>query len=236
MLAIDLAATHTVPHPRDDEPVAVALPPDTGSAAPLQQDHHAMVAALVIEHRPAMLRLAGRYVTDQAIAEDVVQETWIAVLRGIERFDGRSSLKTWIFRILVNRAKTTGVRQSRVVPFTSLARCERDETSSADHADVLDDARGGMTRRVGGCVSLVRSIEDRVACAEEAAKVLEAIVELPPSQRAVITLRDVRSWPAEDVCVALGISEANQRVLLHRARARVRRRLDADETAIGWTA
>jgi RNA polymerase sigma-70 factor, ECF subfamily len=177
---------------------------DARTVAALRRRDGPTLAALVVEHHAAMLRVARSYVADTATAEDVVQETWIAVLRGVDRFDGRAALKTWIFRILINRAKTMGVRQARVLPVAPPAV-----------GDVLFD----------GCHGWSQSTEDQYTSAEDAAAALRAIVELPAAQRTVITLRDVQCWPADEVCQAMGVSDVNQRVLLHRARAQVRRRL-----------
>ena len=171
-------------------------------------------AALVDKYGPSLLRLAQLYVSSRAVAEEVVQETWLAVLTGIERFEGRSSLKTWLFRILTNKAKTRGQREGRILPFSSLA-ADGDEDQTAVAVERF--ARGGAWATPPQGVP-----EERLLAGEARARVEEAIAALPPNQRAVITLRDVEGFPPEEVCELLGVSDGNQRVLLHRARSKVR--------------
>ncbi len=154
----------------------------------------------------------------RAVAEEVVQETWLAVLTGVDRFEGRSSLKTWLFRILANKAKTRGQREARIVPFSALA-VDGDEDQTA--VPVERFARGGAWATPPRGVP-----EERLLAAETRARIAEAIAALPQNQRAVITLRDVEGLPAEEACNVLGLSETNQRVLLHRARAKVRAALE----------
>ena len=175
-------------------------------------------AALVDMYGPSLLRLAQLYVSSRAVAEEVVQETWLAVLTGIERFEGRSSLKTWLFRILTNKAKTRGQREGRTLPFSSLAS-DGDEDQTAVAVERF--ARGGAWATPPRGVP-----EERLLAGETRARVEQAISALPPNQRAVITLRDVEGLSAEEACNVLGISETNQRVLLHRARAKVRTALE----------
>lgn len=187
-------------------------------------------ATLVRDWSPSMLRLVRTYVADRAAAEEVVQEAWLGVLQGIDRFEGRSSLKTWVYRILVNRAMTKGAREARSVPFATLAA---DEAAADEPA--VDPSR--FTRE-GGWASPPRRWQDQPELALRSAETLEAvraaIGTLPPMQRLVITMRDLDGFDAEETRNALAISETNQRVLLHRARARVRAALerhfgDADE-------
>jgi RNA polymerase sigma-70 factor (ECF subfamily) len=183
-------------------------------------------ARLVGEYQGALVRMAMLYVADRTAAEEVAQETWLAVLRGIDRFEGRSSLKTWIFRILTNRAQTRGQRESRTVPFAALARAE-----AAGDEPTVDPARfrGPQDRYPGGWVSFPRdwdAPEERLLGQEMRGYLRAAIEELPPAQRAVIALRDVQGLGSHEVCNILAISETNQRVLLHRARAKVRRELE----------
>jgi RNA polymerase sigma-70 factor (ECF subfamily) len=175
-------------------------------------------ATLVDKYGPSLLRLARLYVPSRAVAEEVVQETWLAVLTGVERFEGRSSLKTWLFRILTNKAKTRGQRESRILPFSSLA-ADGDEDGTA--VPVERFARGGAWATPPQGVP-----EERLLASETRARVEEAIAALPPNQRAVITLRDVEGLSAEEACNVLGLTETNQRVLLHRARAKVRAALE----------
>jgi RNA polymerase sigma-70 factor, ECF subfamily len=194
------------------------------------QDEAALVAALragdeaafrtLIEMYHAMLvRVARMYVSTQATAEDVAAETWLAVLEGIDRFEGRSSLKTWIFRILTNRAKTRGIREGRSLPFSAL---EPDE-ASVD----ADRFHGGDHKWPGHWASApARFPEERLLAAETRDLIERTIAALPPTQRAVISLRDIEGWSAEEVCNALTLTETNQRVLLHRARSTVRAALE----------
>ncbi len=187
------------------------------------------------EHNASLLRIARTYAPSQAVAEEVVQETWIGVIRGIDRFEGRSSLKTWMFRILVNVARTRSQREGRTIPFSS-ATSAGDETDdgldpdrffAADHPLYaghwkLGPAPWGMP-------------EERLLSGELRALLIETIDALPPSQREVITLRDIAGWMASEVCNALSISETNQRVLLHRARTKVRAAVEAELGAVAPT-
>ena len=173
---------------------------------------------LVDMYGPALLRVARMYVPTQAVAEEVVQETWIGVLKGIDGFEGRSSLRTWIFRILVNIAKTRGARERRSVPFSSAA--------PADEPSVDPDRflPAGDERARAWALGPVpwETPEENLLSGETREVILDAIAKLPDSQRAVITLRDVDGWSSEEVRNALDLSETNQRVLLHRARSKVR--------------
>lgn len=178
-------------------------------------------AALVERYHAALVRLALTYVRDRAVAEEVAQETWLGVLRGLDRFEGRSSLKTWIFRILTNTAKTRGVRERRTVAFSSLAR--GDEESAVEIVGPQRFAADGSWAEPPQ--SWDELPESRLLAGETRARIEEAIAALPHVQRAVITLRDVEGWEAEEVCELLGLSDGNQRVLLHRARTSVRRAL-----------
>ncbi|MDQ1506942.1 MAG: hypothetical protein QOD57_4669 [Actinomycetota bacterium] len=181
-------------------------------------------AALIDRYHSSLLRLAMSYVATKEAAEDVVQETWMGVLSGIDRFEARSSLKTWIFRILVNRAKTKGIRERRSVPFSAL---EGDDGNAAS----VDPSRFQEGTRQAGAWSAPPASwegipEDRLLSGETRAVVDDAIANLPDMQRAVITLRDVRGFTSQEACEVLGLTEANQRVLLHRARSKVRARLE----------
>jgi RNA polymerase sigma-70 factor (ECF subfamily) len=183
--------------------------------------------ALVERYGPLMLRIALTHVRTHAVAEEVVQEAWLGVLEGLHRFEGRSSLKTWVLRILVNRARTRGTREARCVPFSAL-------TSADDDASAVPPERlqGATGRQAGGGDAFPRDWElvpeDRLLGRETLAHVGAAIRALPARQQQVIVLRDVQGWRAEDVCDALALSDGNQRVLLHRARSRVRAELEAD--------
>ena len=173
---------------------------------------------LIRELNPSLLRVARMFVPTAAVAEDVVQETWLAVLNGIDRFEGRSSLKTWIFRILTNTAKTRGERERRSVPFSAL------DTEDGGYEPAVERSRFTGT---GHWAVLPRAWpEDKLLAAETLSVIEHAIERLPQTQRTVITLRDVEGWTADEVRNALELSETNQRVLLHRARAKVRNALE----------
>jgi RNA polymerase sigma-70 factor (ECF subfamily) len=179
-------------------------------------------AELVREWSPAMLRLARMYTSSRAVAEEVVQEAWLGVLQGIDRFEGRSALRTWVFRIVVNRAMTRGVREARSVPFAALAAEE-----AAGDAPAVDADR--FTRE-GAWASPPQRWEDSpeiaLRSAETLAVVRETVALLPPMQRLVVAMRDLEGFAADETCNALEISETNQRVLLHRGRAKVRAALE----------
>jgi RNA polymerase sigma-70 factor (ECF subfamily) len=165
-----------------------------------------------------MLRVATVYVRSRAIAEEVVQEAWLGVLKGLHAFEGRSSLKSWIFSILVNCAKTRGAREARSVPMSALEA--EDDASPAVSPDRFRDE---ADRWPGHWSQPPQPWPDeRVASNELVALVGEALATLPDAQRTVMTLRDVEGIDSSEVCALLGVSEVNQRVLLHRARSKVR--------------
>jgi RNA polymerase sigma-70 factor (ECF subfamily) len=181
--------------------------------------------ALVERLQPSMLRVARMFVSTQAVAEECVQECWLGVLTGLGKFEGRSSLRTWIFRILTNIAKTRGQREGRSVPFASLAGDDLD-APSYDPTTFLGEGEAAA----GHWSSLPndwRSIpEERLLSSETRAVVAGVLASLPPMQAEVLRLRDVAGWTSDEVRNALDLTETNQRVLLHRARAKVRRALD----------
>jgi RNA polymerase sigma-70 factor (ECF subfamily) len=191
----------------------------------LRAGDEAAFETLIDRYHNSLLRLAMFYVPSRAVAEDVVQETWLGVLQGLARFEGRSSLKTWIFRILTNRARTRGQREGRSVAFSDLATAEAGTGETSVDADQFWPPDHPTWANIW--VSYPRNWnelpEDRLLSRETLARVEAAIAALPPSQREVIRLRDVEGWTAEEVCNVLEITESNQRVLLHRARAKVRR-------------
>ena len=196
---------------------------DEETLAALRRGDERAFIELVERHHSLMLRVASRYVRNPAVAEEVVQETWLGVLNGLGTFESRASLKTWIFRILTNRAITRAERERRTVPFSSLGDAESDEP-----AVDLERFRPEGDRWPGGWKCFPEPLpEQRLLERETLALIESAIAELPERQHTVITLRDIEGWPAEDVCQALDISEANQRVLLHRARSKVRRCLES---------
>ena len=192
--------------------------------AALRAGDEAAFMTLVERYGPSMLRVARTFVPSPAVAEEVVQEAWLGVLRGLDRFERRSSLKTWIFRILTNVAKTRGERESRSVPFSSLAGDE--SAGPAVDPSRFDPSQGTQGMWAAPPASWEDVPEDRLLAGETLGEVRAAIAGLPPQQRTVITLRDVEGWTSDEVRNVLDISETNQRVLLHRARSKVRRALE----------
>jgi RNA polymerase sigma-70 factor (ECF subfamily) len=171
--------------------------------------------------------MALGHVRTRAVAEEVVQETWLGVLDGLDRFEGRSSLKTWILRILVNRAKTRGAREARCVPFSSLGPAD-DEAPAVDPARFLGADHPHWPGHWAAAPQSWAGVPDERLLARETLEHLRRAIEaLPARHREVIVLRDVEGWDSGEVCAALGLSEGNQRVLLHRARSSVRAQLDA---------
>lgn len=170
---------------------------------------------LVTRHHDSMLRLASSYVPSRAAAEEVVQETWLGVVKGIDRFEGRSSLRTWLLRILVNRARTTGARERRLVPV-------------GDVEPAVDPARFGPDGMwASPPVPWAEEVEERLDAAGLAGTLRTAFSLLPPRQREVVALRDVDGLTSREVCEVLDISEGHQRVLLHRGRSRLRQALES---------
>jgi RNA polymerase sigma-70 factor, ECF subfamily len=182
-------------------------------------------AALVQQYHASFLRVARIYVSNRATAEEVAQETWLAVLNGLDRFEGRSSLKTWIFRILTNIARTRAQRDARSLPFSSLGGEAGEPAVDPDRFAPAGERWAGHWKSYPERWDTLP--EERLVGDETRARVEDAIDRLPPTQRQVITLRDVAGWSSEEVCSALEISETNQRVLLHRARSKVRQALEA---------
>jgi RNA polymerase sigma-70 factor (ECF subfamily) len=167
-------------------------------------------AALVERYHEPMLRLAASYVPSRAVAEEVVQDTWLAALRGLADFEGRSSLKTWLFRILVNRARTTGTREQRSVPV-------------ADPEPAVDPSRfGGDGGWADPPEHWIEAAESRMEAGKLADRIRVWIDELPARQREVVLLRDVEGMTSGEVCTVLALTDGNQRVLLHRGRSRLR--------------
>ena len=200
---------------------AIASPDDLRLIASLRAGDEAAFATLVRMYNRSLQRLARMFVSSDAVAEEVVQEVWLAVLTGLDRFEGRSSLRTWIFRIATNIAKTRGVRESRSVPLSSLAGARRggpdrrrDPVREGGLVDRPAAVRGTPTRRRSRSTT------------EAMARIQAEIDRLPEVQRAVITLRDVHGLSSEEVCELLDVTPGNQRVILHRARAKVRAALE----------
>jgi RNA polymerase sigma-70 factor (ECF subfamily) len=198
----------------------------------LKRRDESAFAELVDRYGGTLLRVARMYVSSDAVAQEVVQETWLGVLKGIDRFEGRSSLKTWIFRILTNIARTRGLRESRSVPFSSAANPGEEASVASDRFLSAGHEQAGAW---ASAPMRWTTPEERLLAGETHGVILEAIERLPSSQREVITLRDVEGWSSQEVCNALEITETNQRVLLHRARSKVReaieRHLNATEQA-----
>jgi RNA polymerase sigma-70 factor, ECF subfamily len=206
---------------------AVASGEDLERVAALRRGDETAFVELVRGLHGSMMRLAMAYVSSQAIAEEVVQEAWLGVLRQIHNFEGRSSLKTWILRIAANLAKTRGAQERRSVPFSAMAEpgAEAGEPP-ATPARFFEPGHRWAGHWAAPPSSWKDVPEERLLAMETTSRIRRAIDELPPSQRAVITLRDVEGWSASEVCDLLELSEANQRVLLHRGRCKVRAALE----------
>ena len=193
----------------------------------LRRGEEAAFVQLVEGLYGSMLRLAMFHLGNRAVAEEVVQDAWVGVLQQLDRFEGRSSLRTWILRIVSNRAKTLAIRERRAVPFSSLnGRDEQDREPAVEPERFLPAGE----RWAGHWSSPPRSWQDipeeLLLSRETRAEVERAVEGLPPTQRAVIVLRDVEGLTAAEACELLGLTDGNQRVLLHRARSRVRRVLE----------
>ena len=198
---------------------------DADVVAALRAGDEAAFVALVRGMHALLHRTAMTYVPSRAVADEVVQETWLAVVEGLDRFEGRSSLRTWIFRIAANIARSRGGREGRCRPFSSLgAGADR---PAVDPDRFLPVGHTAWPGRWAYPPAAWETPEDRLLARETRDVIRAAIDRLPASQRLVVTLRDVEGWDAAEACAALEISAANQRVLLHRARARVRDALEA---------
>ncbi len=200
---------------------------DAALVEALRRGDEAAFAGLVEELTPALTRLALAHVPSRAIAEEVVQDTWVGVIRGIDRFEGRSSLRTWIFQILLNNARTRGKREKRTLPFSFFGR--RDEEGRDEPAVDADRFQGRRGEDPGAWARPPQewsSPDERLASEATREALLAAIAELPPRQREVLTLRDIQGYTAAEACNALDLTETNQRVLLHRARSKVRAALE----------
>jgi RNA polymerase sigma-70 factor (ECF subfamily) len=224
---------HETANQRPAETAATAAVPATSERdrellAALRRGDEQSFRMLVERYSPSLLRLGLMYVSSRAVAEEVVQETWLGVLRGLDRFEGRSALKTWIFRILVNVAKTRALREGRSIPFSSLSALDADgdEPIVEPERFVPPDNSDGTGYWASAPANWEGQPEERLLSAEARERIQAAIAALPPVQREVIALRDVEGWSSNEVCNLLMISETNQRVLLHRARSRVRRALE----------
>jgi RNA polymerase sigma-70 factor, ECF subfamily len=197
------------------------LPADSVIVARLRQRDEAMFAALIDAWSPGMLRAARVFVADEHAAQDVVQETWLGVLRGIATFEGRSSVRTWAYRILLNRARTRGARDARTVATGTLTPTDEDRgpTVPPHRFRGTGEPYPGHWRSHPPAWP---SPEDRVVAAETRRLLARALGGLPERQRIVVTLRDVEGYSSDEVCALLQVTAANQRVLLHRGRAALR--------------
>lgn len=192
--------------------------------ARIRQGDRDAFAALVDRHHASLIRLAALFVSTRSSAEEVAQETWLAALDGIARFEGRSSIKTWLFRIAVNRAKTRAVREGRSLPVSALGDGSGGADPEVSPVEGRFDANGKWSDPPVPWEA--ENPEELLARSEAATALSAAIAELPPSYRAIVTMRDMEELSSEEVCNVLEISESNQRVLLHRARSRLRRALE----------
>jgi RNA polymerase sigma-70 factor (ECF subfamily) len=190
--------------------------------AALRAGDDAAFARIVQDWSRPMLTLARGFVSTQASAEEVVQETWLAVLKGIDRFEGRSSLRTWVFRILVNTAKSRGVKEHRTLPWSSIAGDEAGPGLDPALFQSAGEPYPGHWRAAPSAWPEEIAVEGSVLAGEVRRELASVLETLPDRQRIVLTLRDVLGHSSEEVCGLLGISPANQRVLLHRARTAAR--------------
>jgi RNA polymerase sigma-70 factor (ECF subfamily) len=183
---------------------------------------------LVELYGPLMLRVAMLYVRTRAVAEEVVQDAWLGALRGIDRFEGRSSFKTWLFKILTNTALSRAEREGRTLPFSSLTNSDLEPGArSVDPDQFLPEGDRWANYWASAPTRFDELPESRLLSAETLGLVQSVVETLPESQRAVLTMRDIAGFGSDEVCSTLGISEANQRVLLHRARTKVRQVLES---------
>ncbi len=208
--------------------------PDAGLLDALRAGDEQAFTTLVTRYHASLKRVARAYVSTDAVAEEVVQETWLAVLDGIDRFEGRSSLKTWIFQILSNRARTRAVRERRSAPFAALAADGPDETA-VDADRFRDEGHRWAGHWAAAPADWSALPEERLLGSETLAQVQAAIETLPPRQADVLVLRDVEGWSPDEVCAALQISDGNQRILLHRARSKVRAALERYFAGDDWS-
>jgi RNA polymerase sigma-70 factor (ECF subfamily) len=197
--------------------------------AALRRGDEAAFASVVGLYHAPLRRLAVSYVRSGAVADEVVQETWLAVIRGVHSFEGRSSLKTWIFRILANTAKTRAERESRTVPFSALSSGDAadDDEPSVDPNRFFDQQHPRWPGHWASPPARWDELPEEHLSGRATLDALRAAIErLPSKQRQVIVLRDIDGWEADEVCALLELSDANQRVLLHRARSQVRQALE----------
>lgn len=202
-------------------------PSESAQLNALRRGDEAAFRQFVALHHGAMVRLAQMFVNDPVIAEEVAQEAWLGVLRGLDGFEGRSSLKTWLFTIVSNLAKTRGKREKRTIPFSFFENYDQDTDDPAVPQERFRPAGERYAFHWARKPAPWHTDPETHSLNAELMTFLEAAVAmLPEQQRVVITLRDIQGWTAAEVCNALGIAETNQRVLLHRARSKVRRVLE----------
>jgi len=213
---------------RTSGPAATFTPPRDEAAliARLRRRDESSFLDLVKRYHLSLVRLAQTFVPSQAIAEEVAQETWVGVLQGIDRFEERSSLKTWIFQILVNRAKTRGQREARSISFSAMDLEPDTCGPSVDPSRFAGPDSEYPDHWLVAPQPWNLTPEQALLSQECKGHIEQAIAGLPPIQREVITMRDVQGWSSEEVCNILGVSESNVRVLLHRARSKVRRTME----------
>jgi len=200
--------------------------PDAEVVAALRAGDADAFTELVTELNPALTRLALAHVSSPSVAEEVVGDTWIAVIEGIDRFEGRSALRTWIIQILLNKARTRGKRDARTLPFSSLRRGDANGDELAVDADRFQGTDGAYPGHWARPPVAWSSPEERLASDEARDVMLQAIADLPPRQQEVLVMRDIQGLSSEDARNALDLEETNQRVLLHRARSKVRAALE----------
>ena len=201
-------------------------PSDQDLLARVRDGDEAAFELLVTRYHRPMLAVARAYVRGGAVAEEVVQDAWVGVLRGLDRFEERSSLKTWVLRIVANTAMTRGVREARSIPFSSLDAGDDEPAVDPDRFQGPDGRYPGHWVAGAAPSDWTQLPEDVVSNRETLAVLSAAIAELPEAQRTVIALRDVHGYSSDEVCDALEVTPGNQRVLLHRARSHVRRALE----------
>jgi RNA polymerase sigma-70 factor (ECF subfamily) len=194
----------------------------------LRQGDEAAFVSLLERHGPTMLRLARLYTSDTSVAEDAMQDAWLGVLRGLDRFEERASIRTWVCGIMLNRLKTRLKRDGRMIPFSALFDgASAPAEPAVDPGCFLEADHPRWPHHWKEPPRTWGASPDEKLLSDEARALLDHVVStLPPAQREVITLRDIEGWSAEEVCNLLEITETNQRVLLHRARSRVRRALE----------
>ncbi|HSE60423.1 MAG TPA: sigma-70 family RNA polymerase sigma factor [Nitrospiraceae bacterium] len=214
---------------RPDDPSPAASPLSPGEqelVLALAAGEEGAFAQLVYQYQKPLFRQALAYVSSEAVAEEVVQETWLAVMDGIKRFEGRSSFKTWLYQILIHKAKSAGVKESRQIPFSAMA--DRDDESDGMPPEA--QGREAVAREAGGSwtvgVADEDTPEDQMLAEECRREITRAVRALPPAQRRVMELYHFEELTSEEVCRRLKISESNKHVLLHRGRNQVKKAVD----------